>query len=98
MRVQPQGGSKYFSHYIQYGDGCVTYLRIYDYPREGLGRMWLKELLQQDHVVSFLAVESLDTKKVEEKAAKSINEKESRIDINGKQQITTVKLRKLEIC
>ena len=84
MRVQPQGGSKYFSHYIQYGDGCVTYLRIYDYPREGLGRMWLKELLQQDHVVSFLAVESLDTKKVEEKAAKSINEKESRIDINGK--------------
>ncbi|WP_289441224.1 virulence factor [Lactococcus lactis] len=62
----------------------MTYLRIYDYPREGLGRMWLKELLQQDHVVSFLAVESLDTKKVEEKAAKSINEKESRIDINGK--------------
>ncbi|MDN6244074.1 MAG: virulence factor [Tetragenococcus koreensis] len=44
----------------------------------------MKELLQQDHVVSFLAVESLDTKKVEEKAAKSINEKESRIDINGK--------------
>ncbi|MDN6385636.1 MAG: virulence factor, partial [Alkalibacterium sp.] len=84
MRGQPQGGSKYVSHYIQYGDGCVTYLRIYDYPREGLGRMWLKELLQQDHVVSFLAVESLDTKKVEEKAAKSINEKESRIDINGK--------------
>ncbi|MDN5468376.1 MAG: virulence factor, partial [Lactococcus raffinolactis] len=77
-------GYKYFTHYIQYGDGCVTYLRIYDYPREGLGRMWLKELLQQDHVVSFLAVESLDTKKVEEKAAKSINEKESRIDINGK--------------
>ncbi|WFR75715.1 virulence factor [Lactococcus lactis] len=44
----------------------------------------MKELLQQDHAVSFLAVESLDTKKVEEKAAKSINEKESRIDINGK--------------
>ncbi|MFK4949147.1 virulence factor [Lactococcus petauri] len=84
MRIQPQGGSKYFSNYIQYGDGCVTYLRIYDYPREGLGRMWLKELLQQDHVVSFLAVESLDSKKVEEQATKSINEKESRIDINAK--------------
>lgn len=77
MRVQPQGGAKYFSHYIQNGDGCVTYLRVYDYPREGLGRMWLKELLQQDHVISFLPIESLDSRKVEEKAAKSVNEKES---------------------
>lgn len=24
MRVQPQGGSKYFSHYIQYGDAFET--------------------------------------------------------------------------
>lgn len=84
MRVQPQGGSKYFSHYIQYGDGCVAYLRVYDYPREGLGRMWLKELLQQDHVASFLAIESLDSKKIEDKASKSVNEKESRIDANAK--------------
>ncbi len=84
MRVQPQGGTKYFSHYIQNGDGCVTYLRVYDYPREGLGRMWLKELLQQDHVISFLPIESLDSRKVEEKAAKSVNEKESRIDANAK--------------
>ena len=84
MRVQPQGGTKYFSSYIQYGDGVVSWLRVTEYPREGLGNLWLKELLQQEYVVSFLPIESLDNKEVEEKTSKSINEKESRIDPNAK--------------
>lgn len=79
QRVQTLGGKQEFSKYIETGTGVEAVLTVYDYPTTGLGAMWLKDLVQQDHVIGFVGIESLESKETEEKIEKGLNEKGSRV-------------------
>ncbi|WP_407350367.1 hypothetical protein VNN41_10000 [Lactococcus garvieae] len=79
QRVQTLGGKKEFSKYIETGTGVEAVLTVYDYPTTGLSAMWLKDLVQQDHVIGFVGIESLKVKDTEERIEKGLNEKGTRV-------------------
>lgn len=86
QRVQTLGGKKEFSKYIETGTGVQAVLTVYDYPTTGLGSMWLKDLVQQDHVIGFVGIQSLEAKETQEKIEKGLNEKGTRINPNNNPQ------------
>jgi len=86
QRVQTLGGKEEFSKFIVTGTGVQAVLSVYSYPTTGLSAMWLKELVQQDHVIGFVGFEALEAKETQERIEKSLNEKGSRVSPNANPQ------------
>ncbi|HFI0144904.1 TPA: virulence factor [Streptococcus suis] len=81
-RIQPHGNIDFNlddRYWIQ-GDGYHAALTITDFPTSGLGQFWGTQIMKIEGTRSFLMAYRMDSKDVEEQAAKAVEEKGSRID------------------
>lgn len=97
-KIKPQGGILFDnnSRYYECGDGFVTVLNVYDYPSENLPDFWLKDLLQQNYVISFLAIKTENAKDVAKAISTSIENKKTNISPNRKSTDNRVEFDQIE--
>ncbi|WP_057755869.1 hypothetical protein [Weissella kandleri] len=55
----------FHSDFVQYGDGYMTILSVYDYPKTQQGQGWFRNLFSQSNTISILKIGTEDRAKVE---------------------------------
>lgn len=81
-RIQPQGNIDFNlddRYWIQ-GDGYHAIMTVTDFPTKGLGQFWATQIMTIENTRAFLFIHRMDTKEVEERSGKAVEEKLSRID------------------